>query len=25
MPTDIAKVVHANSANLQRFAEMFGK
>ena len=25
MPTDISKVVHANSANLQRFAEMFGK
>jgi len=25
MPTDIAKVVQSNSANLQRFAEMFGK
>jgi iron(III) transport system substrate-binding protein len=25
MPTDIAKVVQANHANLQRFAEMFGR
>jgi iron(III) transport system substrate-binding protein len=25
MPTDIAKVVQSNSANLQRFADMFGK
>ncbi len=25
MPTDISKVVQSNSANLQRFAELFGK
>ena len=25
MPTDIAKVVQSNNANLQRFAELFGK
>jgi iron(III) transport system substrate-binding protein len=25
MPTDIAKVVHSNSDNLKRFAELFGK
>ena len=24
MPTDIAKVVQANSANLKRFADLFG-
>ncbi len=24
MPTDIAKVAEANSANLKRFAELFG-
>ena len=24
MPTDIAKVVQSNSANLKRFAELFG-